>query len=119
MNMESKFTGGVLGLLGTNILMVLLIMVTIGIGLPWALCMKKRWVTSHTIIEGKQLVFEGKGGSLFGHYIKWFLLTLITFGIYGLWVPIKLSQWTTERTKFVAAKAPVAPPTPAAAPAAK
>ena len=41
--MESKFTGGLLGLIGINILRVLLIAITLGIATPWALCMYHRW----------------------------------------------------------------------------
>ena len=57
---ESKFTGGLLGLIGINILQALLIMITLGFGAPWAICMKERWIAEHTYIDGQQLVFDGK-----------------------------------------------------------
>lgn len=38
------------------------------------------------------------GSQLFGNYIKWFLLTIITFGIYGFWLDIKMKQWITKHT---------------------
>ena len=38
--MESKFTGGLLGLIGISILQWLLILVTLGLGVPWAICLK-------------------------------------------------------------------------------
>ncbi len=98
---ESKFTGRLLGLIGTNILCGLLCLFTLGIGVPWAVCKKQRWVTQHTVIDGKQLVFDGSGGQLFGKYIKWFLLSLITLGIYSFWLTIKMKQWTTEHTHTV------------------
>ena len=97
---ESRFTGGLLGLLGINILQGLLIGITLGIGAPWAICMKERWIAKHTIIDGKQLVFDGTGGQLFGNYIKWFLLTIITIGIYGFWLDIKMKQWIVKHTHF-------------------
>lgn len=96
--MESKFTGGLLGLIGINILQTLIIIFTLAIGTPWAVCLKYRWVTEHTIIDGKKLTFDGTGGQLFGSYIKWFLLTIITIGIYGLWVPLKIKGWVTKHT---------------------
>lgn len=45
-------------------------------------------------------MFVGKAGSLFGNWIKWLLLTIITFGIYGFWVNIKLKQWIAKHTLF-------------------
>ncbi len=95
---ESRFTGGLLGLIGINILQAVLIGITLGFGAPWAICLKERWMAEHTIIDGQQLTFDGTGGQLFGNYIKWFLLTLITFGIYGFWLDIKLKQWITKHT---------------------
>lgn len=96
----SKFDGGLLGLIGINLLQGLLIMITLGIGAPWAICMKERWIAKHTYIDGKQLAFDGTGAQLIGNYIKWFLLTLITFGIYSFWLEIKLKQWLVKHTHF-------------------
>lgn len=98
---ESKFTGGLLGLLGINFLQSLLIVFTLGLGAPWAICMKERWVAKHTVIDGKQLVFDGTGGQLFGNYIKWWFLCIITLGIYSLWLGIKMQQWVVKHTHFV------------------
>ena len=66
--MKSKFTGGLLGLIGTNILQFLLCLITLGIGAPWAICIKQRWLAKHTIIDGQQLYFDGTGAQLFGNY---------------------------------------------------
>ena len=96
--MESKFTGGLLGLIGISILQSLIITITFGIATPWAVCIKQNWIAKHTIIDGHQVTFDGTGGQLFGQYIKWFLLTIVTLGIYGLWVGIKMQQWVTKHT---------------------
>ncbi len=96
--MESKFSGGLLGLIGISLLQGLIITFTLGIATPWAICLKERWIAKHTVIDGHQVVFDGKGSQLFGHYIKWFLLSIITFGIYSLWVGIKMQQWITKHT---------------------
>ncbi len=98
--MESKFTGGVLGNIGSNIVMSLIICFTLGLGLPWAICYKQKWIAKHTIIDGKQMMFDGNGAQLFGNYIKWFLLCVITIGIYAFWVSIKLTDWQTKHTHF-------------------
>ena len=99
--MESKFTGGLLGLIGIGILNALIIIFTLGIATPWAVCITQQWYAKHTIIDGYRLTFDGNGAQLFGNYIKWFLLTLITFGIYGFWVTIKMQQWITKHTHMV------------------
>jgi uncharacterized membrane protein YjgN (DUF898 family) len=98
--MQYKFTGGLLGLIGISILQGLIITVTLGIGAPWAVCLKENWVAEHTINDGRKLVFDGTGGQLFGQYIKWFLLTIITLGIYSFWLSIKMKAWVVEHTHF-------------------
>lgn len=98
--MKSKFTGGLLGLVGVNILQFLLILITLGFGAPWAVCIKQRWVARNTVIDGRRLRFDGTGAQLFASYIKWFLLTLITIGIYGFWLSIKMQQWVVKHTHF-------------------
>jgi uncharacterized membrane protein YjgN (DUF898 family) len=95
---ESKFTGSLLGLVGINILQAFLTAITFGIGAPWAVCMKERWVAKHTVIDGKQLVFDGTGMQLFGSYIKWWFFTIITLGVYGFWLSIKMKQWVVKHT---------------------
>lgn len=100
---NSKFDGGLLGLIGIGILRGLLSLITLGIGAPWAICLKEKWYVSHTIIDGKRLYFDGTGGQLFGNYIKWFLLTLITLGIYSFWLSIKMKQWVTKHTHVISA----------------
>lgn len=99
--MESRFNGSLLGLIGINLLQILIIGLTFGVAAPWAICMKERWTAKHTVIDGRQLVFDGTGGQLFGNYIKWFLLTIITFGIYAFWLDIKMKQWITKHTHML------------------
>lgn len=59
------------------------------------------WETKHTVIEGKRLRFDGHGIQLFGNWIKWLLLSIITIGIYSFWIPIKMKKWVTKHTFFV------------------
>ena len=58
------------------------------------------WEIKHTVIDGKRLIFDGNGLQLFGNWIKWVFLTIITFGIYGFWVRIKVKQWIVSHTHF-------------------
>lgn len=95
---ESYFSGGLLGLIGINILTFLLSIITLGLGVPWTVCMKQRWIAKHTVIDGHQLVFDGTGLQLIGNYIKWWLLCIITVGIYSFWLGIKMRQWVVKHT---------------------
>lgn len=97
---KSYFDGGLLQLIGWNILGFFITLLTIGICYPWALCMVYRWETKHTVINGKRLHFDGSAVGLFGLWIKWFLLSLITIGIYLLWVGISLKKWKIKHTFF-------------------
>lgn len=99
--MESQFNGRLIQLIGVSILQALISVFTLGLGVPAAVCLKERWLAKHTIIDGKQLVFDGNGWQLFGQYIKWFLLTIVTLGIYSLWLGIKMKKWVVKHTHFV------------------
>ncbi len=97
---DSYFDGGLLQLIGWTLLGFLVTALTLGICLPWAYCMKYRWTTKHTVINGHRLFFDGTAIQLFGKWILWLLLTIITVGIYGFWVGIKLKKWKTAHTHF-------------------
>jgi uncharacterized membrane protein YjgN (DUF898 family) len=99
---KSEFTGGLLGLIGTNLLAMIIVVFTLGIGLPWAVCIRQSWYANHTKIDGRQLVFDGTAIELFGQYIKWFLLTIVTLGIYSLWLNIKMHAWVVSKTHLTA-----------------
>ena len=124
--MKSKFTGDIWGMIGINLLSVLISTVTLGSAMPWAVCMRLRWYTKHTIVDGKRLVFDGKGVQLFGYYVIWLLLSLIPIGayicaslmldlqlvylicliwasampwlIYSLYMPVKFQRWGVRHT---------------------
>ena len=97
---KSYFDGGLLQLIGWQILGVLVTSLTLGICYPWAICMIYRWEAKHTVINGRRLKFTGTAMQLFGNWIKWLLLTVITLGIYAFWLNIKLIQWKTKHTEF-------------------
>lgn len=99
-NESSYFDGGLLQLIGWQILGGLITVLTLGICYPWAICMIYRWEAKHTVINGRRLKFTGTAMQLFGNWIKWILLTIITLGIYAFWLNIKLIQWKTKHTEF-------------------
>jgi len=99
-NNESYYDGKLYQLVGWTILGFIVSLFTLGICLPWAYCMIYRMEASHTVIQGRRLVFKGTAVSLFKNWIIWLLLSIITLGIYGLCVGIKLKQWKIKNTMF-------------------
>ena len=71
--MESKFTGGLLGLIGISILQYLICAFTLGIGAPWAICMKEKWIA-----------FRDKIGKVAYPFIFFFSLILLDFSFRAL-----------------------------------
>ncbi len=90
---SSSWDGGVLDTIINSIVASLIMTVTCGIATPWAICYMMKFVIGHAVIDGKRLSFDGTGAQLFGNWIKWFLLTIITCGIYSFWVTPRLYQW--------------------------
>ena len=126
---NSVFTGRLLNLIGTWIVMILIIgimagagvalVMTIGkdggtmqlvaiaatailmlIGLAWAEIRFIKWDTKHTVISGNSIKFNGNAFQLLGNCIKWTFLTIITVGIYALWLPIKVRKWKVKHMEL-------------------
>ena len=133
---NSVFTGRLLNLIGTWILMFLIIVIMAGIGaalvvvvggvkdienikidvklialavvalffvllgLAWAEIRFMKWETKHTIISGNRVKFNANAFQLLGSCIKWTFLTIITVGIYALWLPIKVRQWKVKHMEL-------------------
>lgn len=93
---ESFFDGSTLQLIGVNLLSFFLNTISFGLLYPFTVCFKLRWINKHTVINKKKVVFTGKALNLFGKYILWCFLTIITLGIYGFWLDIKMLQWQTK-----------------------
>ncbi len=94
---NSYFDGGILGLIGTNILSTLVLFVPV-VGAAWSQIIRLRWYTKHTVVDSRRLNFEGTVGNLFVKHLIWGLLTVITFGIFAFFLPVKTTRWETEHT---------------------
>ena len=70
------------------------------VGTAWASCISLKWTFKHTVISGFRLYFDGKAIQLLGNCLKWFFLTVVTLGIYSLWLFIKYKQWEVKHTKI-------------------
>lgn len=73
---------------------------TLGLAYPWALCMEYKAKSHHTVICGKRLKFIGDPKELIYHWIFWWFLTIITFGLYIMVAHIRMDQWITANTIF-------------------
>lgn len=90
---SSTWDGGVLDTVINSIVASVIISLTCGIATPWAICYMMKFIIGHAVIDGKRLRFDGDGMQLFGNWIKWLVLMVITCGIYGFWVAPRLYQW--------------------------
>ena len=79
-----------------NVLWNFLNIISVGLLIPFTMCMKLRYINRYTVINKKKLMFTGAGINLLGRYILWIVLTIITFGIYGLWLPVNILKWQNE-----------------------
>lgn len=87
-------------LLGTTPTGIFITFLSLLLVFPWAHILIYRWEIEHTVIEGKRLKFTGNPMDLFMHWLIWAGLCIITLGIYGFWLNIKLKQWKVKNTTF-------------------
>ena len=59
-----------------------------------------KWDTKHTVISGNSIKFNGNAFQLLGNCIKWTFLTIITVGIFALWLPIKVRKWKVKHMEL-------------------
>lgn len=71
---------------------------TLGLALPLALSVSARWKCNHTVLDGKRLYFDGKAKQLFGKYIVWWLLSIVTLTIYAWFIPNRFNSWKAKHT---------------------
>lgn len=96
----SYFDGSLLDLMGWNFLRNILKAFTFGLGGAWGDCLYLKYKLSHTVLNGKRLKFEGQGSEYFVEQFKWTFLTIITLGIYALWIPINKTKWLVSNIHF-------------------
>jgi len=85
---------------GLQILLSLMVIITLGIGAPFAICALHREDAEHTIIGGRRLRFDGKAGELFLLMLAWGFFSIITLGIYAFWARVEYKKWIAENTHF-------------------
>ncbi len=86
--------------MGNAILALHIKVFSLEIALPFAVVRRQRWKAKHTYINGRRLGFVGTGMTLFGNWIKWLVLIILTLGIYSFWVAPRITKWVVENTDF-------------------
>ena len=92
------FYGTVGGWFVNALVSSLIVTFSFGIATPYAYCRMIRWTTENTNYNGQRLVFKGEGGDLMGKWLLWMLLSIVTFGIYAIWIPTQLDQYRVRNT---------------------
>ena len=100
---DFTFDGSAGTYLGTAIVATLITVLTLGICYPFAVVLTQRWRAKHSFIDGRALVFTGTAWGLFGNWLKWFGLCIITLGIYSFWVGPRLARWKWQNTNYATA----------------
>lgn len=85
---------------GLYLLMGVLVIITLGFGLPYVICTKHRDDAEHTLIGGRRLRFDGNAGELFLNMFCWGFFTVLTLGIYSFWARVNYKKWIAENTHF-------------------
>lgn len=95
---KSYYDGKIFSLAVLLVFSKLLELITFGLAAPWTQCQKEKYYSSHTVVSGHRLSFDGKGSRLFGKQWLWLLLTLLTFGIYAFWLSFYQKRWMVCHT---------------------
>lgn len=94
---RSYFDGNSLQLIGWSILCSFISVITLGFGIPWAICLNIRWETRHTVINGKRLYFNGTAPQLFGKLILWNLIIIAIGVASALLFVLMMKSYSTAR----------------------
>jgi uncharacterized membrane protein YjgN (DUF898 family) len=105
-DLRLEFTGRGGELFVTFLVGYLLTAITIGIYAPWFIAKLIRFFADNTVATAQDGTrfrprFEATGGELFVTFLVGYLLTAITFGIYGPWFLCKLNKVLRQRTMIL------------------
>ncbi len=67
---------------------------------PLAIHGSYRYRMSRTSYRGIRFGYRGDRAELFKNCIKWALLTLVTFGIYGAWMDMNVRRYTHQNIRY-------------------
>ena len=97
---QSVFCGSYFEHIRRVFFQVLFTVLTLGLAMPWVICMDQRWHLDNMIIDGRQVIFEGTGRKFFWRYVAWVILTVLTLGIWACWMAVEMLRWDAKYTHF-------------------
>ena len=98
---RSYFTGDMKGYYFIRLVSLLSDIFSLGIMYPFITCWQMKWEAKHTFINGKRLEFTGNPVDVFFQFIKWWALTVVTFGIYHfIKGKFAIHKWKIKHTHF-------------------
>lgn len=72
--------------------------ISLGLLYPLSAVFNRKWVTDHSVYEGRRLHFDGGLGSFYFLWLKGFLLSIVTLGIYGFFLAENIMVWEAKHT---------------------
>ncbi len=90
---KGDFDGWFWQFVGWEVLGIIITVFTLGLGYPLAYVLSCKWEYKHTVYDGKRLNFDGSSLELFKKWIVWILLSIVTIGIFAIFIPKKLLRW--------------------------
>ena len=97
---EGTYTGSSLVAFFLKQLCLILNVCTLFILVPITTVWKYKYMVNHRKYDGYKIKFDGNGIQLIGRFILWILLSVVTFGIYALFVVIRLEKWKLSHTSI-------------------
>ncbi len=98
---KSRFTGGAFANFFINLAAKFVTLITLGILYPFMVTWKEKWMAKHTYINGRQLEFDGNGFQFWGRYMLWWLLSVVTLGVYYLvFMSVGVAKWRTKHLHY-------------------
>ena len=101
-----KYTGKGVDILGRAILGYILIAITLGIYFPWFMNSMLKYICENVRSEhaagdiSHTVEFSGVGVDLLGRFILWYILIIITIGIYSPWAINNMYRYIVENIKI-------------------
>jgi uncharacterized membrane protein YjgN (DUF898 family) len=95
-----EYQGDAIDLFFEQFLLVFFSILTLGIYAFWGTVRMRRYIVSHTYLDGNPLQFEGTGGQYFIIWLLNTLFTTITLGIYAAlgFSTVRLLRWDARST---------------------
>lgn len=95
----SRFTGGHLSYFLRRLALLVLTILSLSLAYPALKCWYMRWEVRHTVIQGRNMYFDGRARQLYGKYLLWLLWSVLTLSVYYfVKMKINLIKWQTKHT---------------------